>query len=90
MKTCSSGRAAAAVMQAAEVGRGDHAAVRRRLNLSRHRRVAVKRLVCPGVVVLDVLGQNVPPVVLVQDNQVIEAFPSDRAEVRAAYSIDQK
>jgi hypothetical protein len=40
----SSGGAAVAVMQTAEVGCGDHAAVLWRLNLSRHRRVPVQRL----------------------------------------------
>jgi len=59
VKARSSGGAAVPMMEAAEVGCGDHAAVRRWLNLSRHRRVAVQRLRgTRGVVVLEVLGQN--------------------------------
>jgi hypothetical protein len=75
-----SGRAAVTVMQTAEVGRGDHATVLWRLNLPRHRRVVVKRPVCPSVVVVfDVFIEDAAQVVLAEEDHVVQALAADRA-----------
>ena len=66
------------MVQAAEVGGGDNLAGVGRINISGDRRVAIQRQVRPdGVVVINLLSQDIPQMILVEDDHVVEAFSTD-------------
>ena len=69
------------VMQATQVGGGNDFALLWWLDGPGGRRIALQRQVRPDVVVvLDVLGQDVSQVALVERYHVVETFPLNRAD----------
>ena len=69
------------VVESAEIGRADHGAIFRRRHFPGHRRVPVQRLMWASrVVVFDILVEDSLQVVLVEDEDVVQAFPADRSD----------
>ncbi len=75
-------------MQSADLPKGDDLALRRRLHLAWRRRVAVQRQVRPGIViVVEVIPKDSVEMPFVEHDQVVETFPTYRADDSLAVGI---
>jgi len=69
------------MMQTAHLRERDDLACRGRLYAARLRTILVEREMCSGpVLILKIARQDAPQVTLVEDDNVIQAFASDRAD----------
>ena len=79
--TMKSGHSRIAMVQATQIRPGNHAALLRRVDRPRNRRIAIQRHVRSGfVVVREVFGQNVTQVLLAEHDHVVQALPTYRAD----------
>jgi len=69
------------MMQTADLGDGRHSSPPRRLDDARERSVVVQSVMRPRIVVIiEVTGQTAFEVGFVEDDDMIEALPPDRAD----------
>jgi hypothetical protein len=69
------------MMQAADLGDGNHPSAPRRLDDARERGVVVQSAVGPRmVVIIEVAGQDAPEVGLVEHDHMIQTLASDRTD----------